>query len=59
MLESLEGVVAPNASARFEPLGGFGTHYAVVISSSFFRARNRFTSAHVAYSRLAFLAMPR
>src|ERR1035437_123851 len=45
MLGSLEGVVAPAVSAPWERLGGFGTHYAAVILSSFFRTRNRFTDS--------------
>jgi transposase len=49
----------PAASAPWERCGGFGTHYAAVIPSSVLRARNRFTSAHVANSRFAFFAIPR
>jgi len=49
----------PAASAFLPRCGAVRTHYAAVIPGSFLRARNRFTSAHVANSRFAFFAIPR
>jgi hypothetical protein len=44
---------------RPRPCCGGRIYYATVIPSSFLRARNKFTNAHLANSRFAFFAIAR